>query len=141
MNQYINFFISHWFLSALFLALLVALIISEWLNRDSGGSRVSPETAVHLMNHQEALVFDFRSESAFSQGHILGAQHFTLQSLEKKIESMHKHKGKPIILVNSEKDTNPKVQSLLRQKGFQVLVLAGGIPGWRSAGLPLVKKD
>lgn len=141
MTQYINFIINHWFLSALFLILLVALIVSEWINRGASGARLSPEAVVSLMNHQNALVFDFRSEAAFSQGHILGAQHFSMQALEKKIESLHKHKDKPIIFVNAENDANAKAQALLQQKGFQVFMLAGGMSAWKNAGLPLAKKD
>lgn len=139
MNQYVVFVTNHWALCSLFVAILLALIINEAIAGRLGASQVAPETAVLLMNHQHAVVLDARSESSFAEGHIIGAHHLSMQTLTKKIGSLQKYKNKPIILVSAGDKETSKISQALKQDGFQVLVLHGGIPAWKVAGLPLVR--
>jgi rhodanese-related sulfurtransferase len=139
MSQFVEFFTNHWILSSLFVLVLLAFVVNEWVNRGFSASDVTTESAVMMINHQNAVVFDVRSESLFAEGHIINAHHLPIASLEKKMASLQKYKDKPIILVCAEGRDAPRASNLLKEKGFQVVVLQGGIQAWRAAGLPLVK--
>jgi len=139
MTEYVNFITNHWALSALFVIILIALIINESISGRFGASKITPASAVLMMNHQGAVVLDIRPEASFSGGHIIGSHHFSLDSLEKKIGSLQKYKDKPIILVCTQGQTALKAKRQLKEHGFQALVLEGGIEAWKMAGLPLVK--
>lgn len=141
MNNIIEFFINHWILSAVFLLILVALLVNEWMMRTMGLPKVEPKEAVDLMNHSEAHVFDIRSQTAFSDGHILGALHLPMSHLGSKIKSFEKYKDKPVIVVCNLGQSAVEAGKVLQQHGFsQIYILNGGIQGWRAAGLLLTKK-
>jgi len=139
MNELVAFITNHWVLSALFTMLLVGFFINEAVQQKIQAPRINAEQAVQLINHQEARVLDLRSESLFSAGHILGALPFSASVLEKKLETLQKHINKPLIVVCALGQESPKVALQLRDKGFQTVVLNGGIQAWKEAGLPLVK--
>jgi len=140
MGPIIVFLLNHWVLSALFGVLLVAFIINEAMQRRYGVSHLSPEQAVQMINHEEAVVVDLRSETLFKEGHILGAINISAAHLDKKLNTLQKYVNKPIILVATAGQDASKVGAQLKEKGFQVRELGGGIQAWSSANLPLVKK-
>ncbi len=140
MDQFVVFITNHWILASLFVVVLVALLINEWIGRQFGLPEVNPEVAVQMMNRTEAQIFDIRGESAFQSGHILGSHTVPRQSLEKKIAVLMQYADKPVIVVGSLDQETSKVGQELQQKGFkQLSILRGGIPAWTRAGLPLVK--
>jgi rhodanese-related sulfurtransferase len=140
-EQLVAFATQHWILSSLLGLVLVAILVNEWMNRNFGPPQIAPESAVQLINHQEALVLDIRAESAFATGHILDSQCIPASALEKKMGSLQKYTSKPIIVVCALGQSAVKVAVDLQKQGFQkVFVLNGGIQSWKTAGLPLVKK-
>jgi rhodanese-related sulfurtransferase len=139
MSHFVHFVTNHWILCSLFVVVLIALLVNEWIHRSFGALGVAPESAVLMMNHQHAIVLDIRGETSFLEGHVLGAHHLPSHSVEKKIGTLQKYKDKPIILVCTQGQESSKVHRQLKEKGFQVVVLEGGIQAWKAAGLPLVK--
>lgn len=126
-------------LASVFAAAVLALCVYEFFN-SRRSQTITPERAVQLMNHQEALVLDTRADNAFAEGHISGAQNVSVSSLERKFGALEKHLARPVIIVGGADEGASKLSAALQQKGFlQVFILNGGIPGWRAAGLPLVK--
>ena len=140
MEQFVAFITHHWILSTLWMVCLTALVVNEFLQRRFNAKSVTPEQAVLWINHQGALVIDIRSDSAFTEGHILGSEHLPKHQWEKKIKTLHKHIEKPIIVVCNAGHDSSKFANELQQKGFvRVVTLNGGIQAWKMAGLPLVK--
>lgn len=139
MEQYVAFITHHWILSSLFVAICIALLVNEWMNRSFGIAEITPEQAVQLMNHQAAHLLDIRGANAFLEGHILGSQNVPIASLENKLTTLQKLSEKPLIVVCTLGNDARKVGTTLKQKGFQIFVLKGGIQAWKTAGMPLVK--
>jgi rhodanese-related sulfurtransferase len=141
MEHLVVFITKHWLLSSLLLLVLLAFSIHEWFQSRKAAREVSSEQTVDLMNHQDAVVIDIRSESQFQEGHILDSLSIPSQNLDKKMNSLQKYQSKPIIVVCNVGQAAAKVALDLKQKGFpQVFVLSGGLQAWKGAGLPLVKK-
>lgn len=141
MNQILTFIIHHWMLSSLLVVCIAAYIILEMTSNKPQKDNISPQAAVNLINHQNAVIIDLRNESAFLEGHIVGALNIPSQTLDKKIGTLQKYKETPILLVCARGMTGKTSADLLKQKGFQALNLEGGIEAWRQASLPLVKKS
>jgi len=59
-----------------------------------------------------------------------------INSLNERLGELKK--DKPVLLVCATGTSAGRIAALLRSRGFaEVFVLAGGIAGWREAGLPL----
>lgn len=141
MEEWVVFVTNHWILASLLGVVLFAFIMNEMIGGHFGSKQeVSAERAVQLMNHQEAVVFDIRAEAAFLDGHIVGAEHVTAASLDKKMGNLQKYHKKPVIIATATGLDAAKMVTLLQQKGFlQIFILSGGVQGWKSAGMPLIK--
>lgn len=140
MDQIITFITHHWILSTLFVLLLIAFAINEWINFSFGIRKLAPQEAIQLINHQEALVLDLRTESLFATGHILHAMNIPMASVEKKLASLQKFLSKPVIVISQGEHDSSKVAAQLKKNGFNVFLIQGGLEEWRRSGLPLVKK-
>jgi rhodanese-related sulfurtransferase len=104
----------------------------------AGGSAVSPQDATLMINRHDALVLDVRSTDEFGKGHVLNARSVPLAQLESSSGGLHKHKTKPVIVC--EDGARSGAAAALRKMGFEkVYTLAGGLPAWQQAGLPVEK--
>ncbi len=141
MEEWVVFITNHWILASLLGVVLTAFIINEIIGSHFGSKQaVSTERAVQMMNHQEAVVFDVRTEAEFSAGHIVGAEQLTAVSLDKKMSHLQKYLKKPIIIATATGQDTAKMIAVLQEKGFlQIFVLSGGMQAWKSAGMPVIK--
>ncbi len=141
MEEWVVFVTNHWILASLLGVVLFAFIVNEMIGGHFASKQeVSAERAVQLINHQEAIVFDLRTEAAFKEGRIVSAEHVTAESLDKKMGNLKKYQSKPVIVATATGLDTSKMVTLLQEKGFnQVFILSGGIQGWKSAGMPLIK--
>ena len=116
-------------------------VIWPWISKSTSGLReVGPMEAVQLMNRKDALVVDVREQGEFSNGHISGAKHFPLASLEKRSSELKKYTKKPIVVVCASGARSRSACTTLKKLGFEdVSLLAGGIGAWRQASLPVEK--
>ena len=139
MQDILSFIPNHLALSSLFAAVLVILIILEFIKLQRGASRLSPARVVHLMNHNKAVVIDIRSPEAFLAGHIVGAISLPLTELSQKLKKIEKFKSQPVVIACATGADSHKAATLLNQQGFQAQVLTGGMRAWRDAEMPIVK--
>nr|VFK11309.1 MAG: Rhodanese-related sulfurtransferase [Candidatus Kentron sp. LPFa] len=140
MDQLIEFATNHWFLT---LTLFTVLGSLAWITAAPGvlgSERVNPVEAVRLINHEGAIILDVRTDSEVEEGRILNAIHIPQQSLADQIKRVEKYRAKPIIGVCRTGSRSAAACATLRKHGFErVYNLGGGVVGWQSAGLPLVK--
>lgn len=109
--------------------------------RLSGGKQISPQEAVLLFNHEDALVLDVREQSEWADGHIAKARHIPLRQLKDKLGELEKFKDKPIIAVCRSGNRSSHACSVLKRAGFVKLHnLAGGMQAWEQANLPKERK-
>jgi rhodanese-related sulfurtransferase len=141
MDPYITFLTEHWMLAAAFVGIVVLILLNERRHRSFGVPGVSPAQLVDLLNHQNGVVVDIRTQERFDLGHILGALSVPKDSMTNSLQLLNKYKSKPVILVCHLGQDSPKTALVLKSNGFtQLYFLAGGMEAWRSAGLPVDKK-
>lgn len=134
--QISDFIMAEW---PLFLGLI---IISAMLARSfiSGGKikGVRPLEAIQLINHQDALVVDVRTDKEFNDGHILDAVHLPLGVLQNRLGEIEAFKNQPIVVACRSGARSSQACGILNSQGFaQVYNLSGGVLAWQSANMPL----
>lgn len=132
-----QFIINHWQLWLAFIVILFLVFMNELMTQKKKAKELSPQAAVDLINHENAVIIDLRDKEAFKNGHIIDSINTTPDDFEQA--KMTKYKNKSIILVCARGLQSPAVAAKIRTLGYQPLVLGGGIAAWQSADLPLVK--
>jgi rhodanese-related sulfurtransferase len=115
------------------------MLLWPLLRRSTGGPWVSPSEATQLINREDALLVDVREPGEYGAGHILGAKNYPLARLGAPGDLV-KRKEKPVIVYCDSGDRASKGAAALKKLGFtRVVNLAGGLPAWQQAGLPVEK--
>ena len=130
---------NHPFLVLALFAIIALLIAGELRRRLSGITEVTAGEAVQLINHENAIVIDMRSDKDYREGHIVSAVHTPAQNnnISAKLD---KYRDQPLIVYcRSGQQSLPLCKQLAKQ-GFQpVYNLKGGILAWQQADLPVSK--
>jgi rhodanese-related sulfurtransferase len=117
-----------------------AMLIWPLVRRGAGGPWVSATQATHLINREDALVVDVREPGEYGAGHILGAKNVPLARLGAAPGELGKKKDRPVIIYCESGNRSAKALAALKAQGFtRTFNLAGGLDGWRQAGLPVEK--
>ncbi len=141
MPQVIEFFRNHPLLVMAFMAIVTALAWTFVAGRSKGIRRLAPNDVTRLINSEDAVVVDVRSDAEFRTGHIINALNIPENQIESNLKKLQKHRGKPIITVCKNGQLSAKAGAALKREGFEnVNTLAGGLAAWEAAGLPLAKK-
>jgi rhodanese-related sulfurtransferase len=105
-----------------------------------GGLEVSTALATQLINRENAVVIDVRDAEAFASGRVLNARHLPAAEIEARAGELARYKDRPIIVCCDSGNRARASAAALRKLGFaRAMVLAGGLGGWRAAGLPVVR--
>jgi len=133
-----EFVVNHWFLV---LVLVTNLALLAYLLVRGNKGTVDPLGATDLINRREAVVVDVRPLADFAQGHIINAINIPANGFKNQIATLHKHKGKPIVITCRSGSQSSMACQHLRKAGFEdVYNLRGGIMAWQSANLPVTRK-
>ncbi|MDX1696679.1 MAG: rhodanese-like domain-containing protein [Thiohalobacterales bacterium] len=119
-------------------AILAMLIGGELKQRLSGINEVAPAQAVRMLNHENAVMIDMRSDKEYGEGHIVNAVHLPDASGAKP----DKFRDRSVIVYCRSGSRSQAYCSKLRKQGFEsVYNLKGGVLAWERAELPLTKAD
>ena len=141
MPQAIEFFRNHPVLIMAFIGIVAGLAWTFIAGRSKGVARLGPLQVTQLINADDAVVLDVRSDGDFRQGHIINAINVPESQLASKAAELDKFKSRAIITVCRNGQSSAKAGAALKKLGFeQVHTLAGGILAWEGASLPLSKK-
>ncbi len=142
MEQLITFAENNAMLAMAWFAIVTLLVFITVKSKLSPIKEINPQQLTLLMNREDGLVIDIRSESDFNKGHILGAKQFSVEKINNnELTSLEKAKAKPIIVVCAAGMTAlPAARKLLKAGFTQVTTLKGGFSSWQSASLPVAKK-
>jgi len=141
MPQAIEFFRNHPVLIMAFIGIVAGLAWTFIAGRTKGVTRLGPVQATQLINADDAVVLDVRSDGEFRQGHIINAVNVPESQLASKANDLDKYKSRAVITVCRTGQISAKAGAALKQLGFeQVHTLAGGLVAWEGASLPLSKK-
>lgn len=140
MASWLHFFMEHWILFSLAIVLFLLIIIEEMRSQMTGVRKVSAQEATQLVNRENAIIIDIRDANAYAEGHIAGSVNITPAELGKDSKKLNQYQGKPLILVCAQGVSSTTCANQLKKQGIDpVYSLAGGIQGWKNAGLPVVK--
>ena len=138
-QQLIEFAGNHTLLVLALFAILVMLAGSEIQQRLSKVKAVSPAEATRLLNHENAIMIDMRSDKDYRDGHIVNA----VQMSDGKGDipaTLNKHRERPVIVYCQRGQQSTAVCNRLSKQGFEsVYNLQGGVLAWQKAELPLTK--
>lgn len=136
-----EFFQNNPLLCMAFLAILGGLAWTFLQGSARGVRKLSPSDVTRLINHEDAVVLDVRSDGEFRQGHIVNAMNIPDSQLSDRIDKLNKFRSRPIIATCRTGQISVKAGGKLAAHGFEkVYSLSGGILAWESASLPLTKK-
>ena len=82
-----------------------------------------------------AQVIDIRDKEAWLDGHVPGALHAAGEQLETRIEELSK--DQQVIVVGDDDDQSAEVAGSLREHGFEVRVMKGGMKAWKDENFTL----
>lgn len=141
-QQFQQFVASHTIMVLAWVALLGTVIFSFYKSATSKYKIVDNAQATQLINKEEGVVIDVRSDEEFRTGHIIESIHVLPSDLKaQKVQQIEKYKDRPVILVDTNGFSSAGLANELVKQGFnKVYVLKEGIAGWRAGSLPTVKK-
>lgn len=141
MEQIIEFSQDNFFLSGIWLALIILILYTYIAGALSPVKELNTHEATLKINKEDAVLLDIRKQEEFKKGHIVGARQIKPSELEANdFSKLEKHKSQPIIVVCAMGMSAKKTAAALLKAGFtEASVLQGGMNSWTSANLPTTK--
>ncbi len=133
-----EFISNHLFLVGAFLVVLALLVKSEFEHQTIRKLLVDPIQATRLMNNEDAIVIDVRSEAEYKKAHIKNAKHAPASEAVEKVAKLAKSKDDAIIVYCNVGNTSARVCRALTREGYtRVRNLKGGLAAWEESKLPV----
>lgn len=141
-QQLQQFIANHPVMIAAWVAVLVLTLYTLYKGATSKFKVIENAEAVQLVNNEEGVFLDVRSDDEFRKGHIVESYSVHPTDIKDgKTTSIDKFKARPVIVIDVNGFTSNKIAEQLLKHGFEkVYVLKEGIVGWKAANLPTVKK-
>jgi rhodanese-related sulfurtransferase len=140
-QQLIEFAGNHRLLVLALLAIIVMLIASEIQQRLSRVKEVSPAEATRLLNHENAIMIDMRTDKDYRDGHIANALNVPTGNADIPA-SLNKYRERPVVVYCQRGNRSIAFCNKLSKQGFaSVYNLKGGVLAWQKAELPLTKNS
>ena len=137
MNQFLEFVVNHFVLFGLLAGLGLTLLYTENQKRGAG---ISLHEATRVMNQEDGVVIDLRTEKEFKDGHITAAINVPYSELNSRFKELEKHKQSPVILVCKVGQQSGAASKTFREAGFvNVMRMNGGVAEWENSNMPLIK--
>ena len=138
--MFTEFFIENWFLFAALAAVMILLVFDPAGMGGSVAQAVSPMELSRLVNHEQAVLVDIRSNDEFAAGHIAKSRNIPLDDIENHSKKLEKFKKRPMVLICQSGNRAGKAATKLRKMEFDKLFqLTGGLIEWQKESLPLEK--
>ncbi len=107
----------------------------SFLTGNSGGGR-RKAAEVHELVESGAVLLDVRENHEWKAGHAPRAIHIPLGQLPNKLGKLPK--DRQIVTTCKVGGRSARAAAMLRQQGYDVVDLSGGMLAWQRAGLPVV---
>lgn len=141
MQQFVEFAGNHFLLVAGFVAVALALLVTEFTRRGQGFKLLSPNEAVAFINRDGAAIVDVSSAADFNKGHILDARNIPLSRFKDPDPDISKLIKKPVLVTcKSGQTAQQAAASLVKQGADNVAVLRGGMAQWVSDNFPVTRR-
>jgi rhodanese-related sulfurtransferase len=136
-----EFFIKNIFTFLIFFVSLLLIILIEINEYNKKKFCITSREAVNLINHNNALIIDFRNYEDFQKIHIINSINIPEDKINEKSNFLKKHKN-TIMIIISYNDNNC-IKIIKKLKTFQInnlTYIKKGIKLWEENKLPVIKK-
>ena len=134
--EFMIFLTEQWMLVGLLAVLATTLFVVEGKR---SGETLTHHQVTQLVNKGDAVIIDVRDSKEYTKGHIVDAINIPHQKLAKQVATIEKHKSKTLVIVDKMGQHAGASGKLLKEQGFTVNRLQGGMAEWEGQNLPLVK--
>jgi rhodanese-related sulfurtransferase len=139
--QDLTTFISHHpFLCTAIIIVFVLATFVELLRARRNIIHSTPAKVTMLINHENAVIIDIRSQDVYRKGHIIDAVSMTSKELRENGKRVEKFRVRPIVVVCNTGLESQKIAALLLKQGYNIYSLSGGMRAWIEAQMPVVKE-
>lgn len=139
MDRLATFVANNPVLCGIFVALLIALLVTEVRRARRGWREIGNVELTRLLNGGEATLVDLSPPGDYEKGHILHARNHPLAQLVVDHKDF-KARDRQLILVCRDGIKSASAAERFVQAGFpKVAVLRNGLNGWLQDQLPLAK--
>ncbi len=139
MERLIEYASHHPWLATAAVVVAALVIVYEMRARSESLLSISPQEAVHLLNHG-ALLIDLRPQEEYKAGHVAGARQMTGEQILKATETLKKYKEKAVVVYDEAGSLGAAAVRQLAAQGFtKAVTLRGGLAAWRAENLPLAR--
>ena len=137
MDQFIVFLGQQWLLVGILVASIFLLVKNE---SSKGGTSLSPQQVINVVNQQEGVVIDLRDAADFKAGHIVDAINIPSSKLSARLSELESYRNRPLILVCKMGQHSGAAGKTLATEGFEnISRMQGGMMEWQNMQLPLIK--
>lgn len=96
---------------------------------------LDPQQAHALLESGEAVALDVREPWEWQEAHIRHALHIPLGELAQRLQELPQERR--LVAVCHSGSRSGAVVDALRQRGYDIVNLAGGLASWQASNLPL----
>jgi rhodanese-related sulfurtransferase len=122
------------------ISILILLVVLIGCDRTDAQTTIEPQVfAAKVKDVEKVLLIDVRTPPEFAASHLANAVNIDWNSPDFDSKAATLDKSKTLLLYCKKGVRSAAAAKALRIQGFTVFDLSGGIDGWRSAGLPVVK--
>jgi len=115
----------------------VRSLVSRFLEVKDQLEPVPPEELLRRMEEGVVTVIDVRPPEEYAAGHLPGAINMPLSELDRRIEELDANREVVAYCRGPHCVLAFDAVALLRERGLMASRMAGGLPEWRQAGLPV----
>lgn len=90
-------------------------------------------------NKESLRMIDVREQHEWHAGHVEGSEHIPMQELPDHLARIER--DRPLVAICRSGIRSAHVVAFMRQQGFDIENLDGGLKAWVLAGLPLTSPD
>jgi rhodanese-related sulfurtransferase len=122
---------------------MFALAIAGWFisQQSRRPGMITPAEAQDRMTADSAtVILDVRTRTEWESttGHIEGAVLIPVQELAARVGELEQYRERPVIIYCRTQNRSAHAASLLKDRGFNVSVMSGGITQWNSEQRPVI---
>ncbi|MCO6524630.1 MAG: rhodanese-like domain-containing protein [Candidatus Schmidhempelia sp.] len=141
MSEIRPFIENHPILSMSWIVLLIMVVYLTLKTKLSKVKIITNGKAIQLINNENAIIVDVRSNDDFKRGHITNSYNILPIDIQNgSIKTIEKFKESPIIVVTDLGAALKSGGNLINAGFTNVYTLNDGITGWNNENLPLVRK-
>ncbi|HEX8778701.1 MAG TPA: rhodanese-like domain-containing protein [Rhodanobacter sp.] len=144
MNDFLHklpqFVSNHLVLCLLFVALVIALLVTQAMVLLRKYKELTPAGLTQLINRDNPLLIDLSAIADFEKMHVPGAKHVAMSQFDPEHKDLVKARELPVVVMDKDGRTTDKAAQRLIKAGFtRVYTLGGGVLAWQQAQLPVAK--